>query len=435
MTVKLAMTAISTETSVPAASGSAAGAVRPVHSRIRLDFLDGIRGLASLDIALCHAGIQVDGHNVCRLLPTLTALTFAHTAVAIFIVLSGYCLMLPVVRSAEISGAPDSLQGILPYLGRRARRILPAYYAALALCLIVMALVPGGPKSVGNWWSTMWPAFSPGVLISHLLLVHNFNAPWIYKIDAPMWSVATEWQIYFLFPLLLLPLHRRLGAVAAIVGAIVVSLSVVYLFPGHELGCPWFLALFAMGMLAAGNYPSLPNAAAWRAKIPWGWAFLVTLAVWAIMAIPTILSILPAIVATMYSALLKPLGGLKFVDNWKFRCLYELVSGISVACFLSWAAGRSVKEHLSRGLRRSLTLSLLSSGFAIGLGTFSYSLYLTHALIEALFETLFSRLPLGPNTRAFSFVIVATVAAVAFAYVFYLAFEKPFMKRQAHRTK
>ena len=258
------MTAASIEAPIAAAPPSAGSALQPQRSRIRLDFLDGIRGLAALDIAFCHAGIQVNDNGVWWGLPRLVSLTFSHTAVAIFIVLSGYCLMLPVVRSSGASSDPDSLQGIMPYLGRRARRILPPYYGALALCLIAMALVPGGPGSVGNWWSTMWPAFTPGVLISHLLLVHNVRADWIYKIDAPTWSVATEWQIYFLFPLLLLPLHRRFGAVATLLGATVIGLLPVYLFPGHEMGCPWFLALFALGMQAAANYPGLPSAPPWR---------------------------------------------------------------------------------------------------------------------------------------------------------------------------
>jgi peptidoglycan/LPS O-acetylase OafA/YrhL len=119
-----------------------------------------------------------------------------------------------------------------------------------------------------------------------------------------------------------------------------------------------------------------------------------------------------------------------FFGNWKFRFLCDLLSGVCVACFLSWAAGRSVREHARVDARRSFVLSLLSSKFAVGLGAFSYSLYPTHAPVEALLERLFSKPALGPNVRAFSFVIAATAASVAFGYLFHLVLEKPFMKRR-----
>ena len=61
-----------------------------------------------------------------------------HYAVAVFIVLSGFCLMLPVTRdpNGRLPG------GFAAYLGRRARRILPPYYAALGMCWIAIALIP-----------------------------------------------------------------------------------------------------------------------------------------------------------------------------------------------------------------------------------------------------------------------------------------------------
>ena len=73
--------------------------------RVRLDFLDGIRGLSALYVVLYHAippkavvGTSA-AHNLVR------KMTFpihqGHLAVAIFIVLSGYCLMLPIAKSAD----------------------------------------------------------------------------------------------------------------------------------------------------------------------------------------------------------------------------------------------------------------------------------------------------------------------------------------------
>ena len=74
------------------------------------------------------------------------------------------------------------------------------------------------------------PAFTPGVIVSHLLLIHNFNPDWHSKIDYPMWSVATEWQIYFLFPLVLLPVWKRFGAAAAVGAGFLIGLVPLFLF-------------------------------------------------------------------------------------------------------------------------------------------------------------------------------------------------------------
>src|SRR5579872_5149061 len=76
--------------------------------RVRLDFLDGIRGLAALYVAFFHVAgalAKLSPADAARTpaLALLAArgLSFGHQAVGVFMVLSGYCLMLPVVRSAD----------------------------------------------------------------------------------------------------------------------------------------------------------------------------------------------------------------------------------------------------------------------------------------------------------------------------------------------
>jgi peptidoglycan/LPS O-acetylase OafA/YrhL len=109
--------------------------LNPVKStKIRLDYLDGMRGLAALYVVWFH--IYLDAINTKSgivqlpyLLHSIIEVFMSHGAssVAIFIVLSGYCLMLPVARSSD-----GKLRGgVIDYIKRRARRILPPYYAAL----------------------------------------------------------------------------------------------------------------------------------------------------------------------------------------------------------------------------------------------------------------------------------------------------------------
>ena len=118
-----------------------------------------------------------------------TVLGYGHLAVDVFIVLSGYCLMLPVAASADLK----LRGGLIGYIKRRAWRIVPPYYAALCVALII-ALTNGA-----------YHMFSPGDVAAHLLLIHNLNPDWLYSINAPMWSIAVEWQIYFVFGASLLP--------------------------------------------------------------------------------------------------------------------------------------------------------------------------------------------------------------------------------------
>src|SRR5437016_5916610 len=136
-------------------------------TRIRLDFLDGLRGLAALYVVLSHVYSEITwnggaAHLSHTLLHLLKPLSYGRYAVDVFIVLSGYCLMLPVARSAD-----GKLRGGAgEYLKRRARRILPPYYAALALTLALAALVPWLRQGTGEYWDQSLPAFKPDVIVS-----------------------------------------------------------------------------------------------------------------------------------------------------------------------------------------------------------------------------------------------------------------------------
>ena len=110
------------------------------NPRLRMAYLDGIRGLAALYVVLVHS---YDYSSALPLQPALLWLAMAKFvrygmfAVVIFIVLSGYCLMLPIVRSNKryFSG------GLLEFFKRRIRRILPPYYAALVFCILISGLI------------------------------------------------------------------------------------------------------------------------------------------------------------------------------------------------------------------------------------------------------------------------------------------------------
>src|ERR1041385_1529951 len=86
--------------STPHSQATTESATSEAHanSRVHLAYLDGLRGLAALYIVLYHAQSMLSG------LPSkvdlgLSVITLGRFSVTIFIVLSGYCLMLPVASS------------------------------------------------------------------------------------------------------------------------------------------------------------------------------------------------------------------------------------------------------------------------------------------------------------------------------------------------
>ena len=158
----------------------------------RLGALDGLRGLAALYVVLGHCLGFVPQTSGSDYNHDYVYLSHGHEAVVLFIVISGYCLALPLMQG-KWSGAKD-------FYRRRVRRILPAYYAAFlfALALVVTRAIPCD-VNVPN------PHLTTAGIISHLLLMSNLigignlgNS----EINGCFWSVALECQIYVVFPLL-----------------------------------------------------------------------------------------------------------------------------------------------------------------------------------------------------------------------------------------
>ena len=101
------------------------------------DFLDGVRAIAALWVVLSHLWIIPFGMNAHDgWLGRLTNWTlYSHFAVDVFIVVSGFCLILPVARTGALEG------GAWPFFRRRARRILPPFYAALVFSVAAVLAV------------------------------------------------------------------------------------------------------------------------------------------------------------------------------------------------------------------------------------------------------------------------------------------------------
>lgn len=371
---------------------------------IRLDYLDALRGLAALYVTLGH--ILLDGpaldenrNWVERCLAEV--LSHGRIGVAIFIVLSGYCLMLPVAQS----GSFRLRQGWRTYLLRRTKRIYPPYLAALGFSMLVLALLPDNLAARSHWLTTFEPNSGWSNFLAHLFLVHNLDNAWLFKINAPFWSVATEWQIYFIFPALILPVAARVGIGWTVLLTAVLALAVIFIFRRFETAAPWFASLFSMGCVAAwithGRHQTelSPRTRTWS-----GWMAGLGLAVVMLL-----------------------FGGRMDGWTWRWQFLSDMVTGGVVASFLVWLFLSHSKTNL---VRRFLELGPL-----IKLGRISYSLYLTHAFpaCAAVIGFSFFDGQLSAAAHFWGVLLMGTAGSIAVSIPFYYLFERPFVNHRMGR--
>jgi len=382
------------------------GAAAPGLAIPFLPYLEGLRGLAALYVALYHVVLTLDGvrPGASAVIPFSGAwLKWGHFAVALFIVISGYVLALPVVVRGSLSG------GVRGFFMRRARRLLPGYYAALVLAM---------PFWIAQLHFTQDDA-SPlriiGNFIVHALLLHNVSQHTIQTIDGPLWSVAVECQIYLVFAFVLLPVVRRFGlgtmvALAFAIGLLPLAIGTLrHDSPRYALddSCYWFIGIFALGSAAA--YVAHGRDALFarlRERVPWR-------TVWAIATV--------AFIALAYDRVVTEVPPWEF---WQPDIALGVVAAVGFVILATSPTGR-----LS-----SPTIAWLSSKPCVLLGTFSYSLYLIHfPILVTVMQTL-SGTPLSnPQIVVLCYGVVIP-AIVALAYAFSLAFEKPFVSAYRRRA-
>ena len=198
--------------------------------------------------------------------------SFGHQAVGLFIVLSGFCLMLPVAK-----GDGTLRGGAWNFYKKRARRILPTYYLALAVCLLLIGTILN--QKTGSPWDMAIPVTTKD-LVTHFLLIHDALLGTGGKINYPLWTVSVEWRIYFVFPLLVFA-WRKIGALKTTAIAVVTGYLLLILLRPTFLQTQvngissQYLGLFAMGMLGAGiTFSRDEGFARLRQRVPWGWVAL-----------------------------------------------------------------------------------------------------------------------------------------------------------------
>ncbi len=342
-------------------------------------------------VLISHAWLTVwpiyflDKHPVGAMATATGWMLYGRFAVDIFIVVSGFCLMLPVMSAGGMLRG-----GMMEFYRRRAWRILPPYYAALGLSVLLCWLFIG--EKTGTHWDISLPADGPAIL-AHLFMIQNVI--YTYKVNHALWSIAVEWQIYFLLPPMIW-FARRIGILP------VVLLSI---FAGYfaswgaratrfDSATFYYLGLFALGVYAAhlsATPRSLPR--------------------WTLLGVSLPLTVLIMIVCANLT-------------------LHEY---ILYTPWLDLAAGLAVVPILVAGVRypNAVISRVLSAKPLVVIGAFSYSLYLIHApLLQLVWQYAIAPLGLGPNLSFLLLIGFGCPVIVSAAFVFYRMVEKPCLGRR-----
>ena len=195
--------------------------------------LDGLRGLAVLLVLAQHLGLPVFRGG-------------GLVGVLLFFVLSGFLITWLLLDEHAATGRID----IRAFYVRRARRLLPAFVAMLAVVVGVAALV-------GNLGGIAGPAIVAGAYVAN----------WSHLFDIDMgplnhtWSLSVEEQFYIVWPAVLIGFFafRRLGWVI-----LAACVAAVLWFMPMTGGAIAFGAL--LGVVVRRNLvPAMPAAVGWAA--------------------------------------------------------------------------------------------------------------------------------------------------------------------------
>lgn len=369
----------------------------PAAAKAHLAFIDGLRGLAMLMVLLFHGWV----HNGCwhlnvplgpgRCVNLAAPLGSGYTGVHLFLVLSGFCLFWPFVSGARAE--PTLWQ----FARKRCRRILPPYYVTLALF--------GGVALVQSWLSAA-PAHSAGYVLDwlwlHAALLHNLFPGYVTAINAPLWTLALEFQLYILFPVFV-EAYRR--------------------FDGHAVLLTVFAFTIAFRCLVGhAALPGDPVAASVLTNSVFGRCFEFALGMFAAQR-----------VAQRHrdgGPLLRPADGgivaafalLTAVDHWFWR----LGTTSDAKWGLIYAGLLLAGSHPQFLLHR-----LLSARWLVACGIFSYSVYLIHEPLMIALRLYAVTRPLSNAANAALELCVAAPLMLAVGYGFHLLFERPFMAAPA----
>ena len=357
----------------------------------RFKYVEGLRALACLTVVFNHAIAESYPSAYHVSIPENLSLlrlwfAFGHHAVTAFIVISGFCLGLPAASQQfkrEI--------GWGTFMVRRIARILPPYYAALIISLIIAWAFFPSPVGIHYDFSAHPRSID---ILSHVLILQNIVGTG--EINYSLWSIATELHIYAGFPLLVKVLSKRGGWFLALLG-VLISFALSFLLLETRLSRAYvhlagaFIVGVGASWVVSGDHNHNFTNILRKISKPVAIGFMTLVVVWTI--------ILPR---SLYKPFILP---------------HDFLVMIGIGAILIWCGS------ISGFGRKLLELKPL-----VWLGERSYSLYLLHVPIQAaLLKVAINSLDLTHTERLVFSLTVGFGILLGLTWVFHRFVEIPAM--------
>lgn len=333
--------------------------------------IDGLRAVAVLPVILFHAGFQ--------------SFSGGYVGVDVFFVISGY-LITSIILIEKQAGTFD----LVTFYERRVRRILPALFFVMAVCIPFawLWLTPN------NFRYFSQSVFSVTVFLSNVyfwLRSGYFDLASEFKPLLHTWSLAVEEQYYLVFPLFIL-LMWKLGR-RWIVGLLVVffgaSLALAEWGAYNKPTATFFLAPMRAWELALGSFTAFYFTGRWS---------------------PTISNNAHQILSAT-GIFLIAFAVFTFGKNTPFPGFYALVPTLGTVLIILFATPATIVG------------TVLGSRAFVGIGLISYSAYLWHQPLLA-----FARNRFGADLNV-TLLAGLCLAALGLAYLSWRFIERPFRNR------
>jgi peptidoglycan/LPS O-acetylase OafA/YrhL len=329
--------------------------------------IDGLRAVAVIPVVLFHAGFEI--------------FSGGYVGVDVFFVISGY-----LITSIIISELEQGEFSIVRFYERRARRILPALFFVMLVC-IPFAWIWMTPSQIEDFGRSL---VAVSLFASNILFWSKIDYFAPAAEQNPLlhtWSLAVEEQYYMLFPLLLLLAWRfgRPRVLYMIAAIAVVSLLLCEWGWRHTPVANFYLAPTRAWELLAGSLCAFMQFGKEQKRNDVLAALGLGLIVFAILV---------------------------FDASTPFPSLYALAPVGGTALIILFGASGT------------WTARLLSLRPIVGIGLISYSIYLWH---QPLFA--FARI-YNPHTPSQLTMLCLAALSLVLAYFSWQYIEKPFRRKQ-----
>jgi peptidoglycan/LPS O-acetylase OafA/YrhL len=387
-----------TITSPPTRPAAVSAALQPTQ---RDPALDGLRGLAVLMVFFFHYGGGLKSHEpAVRFLGMLTEAGW--TGVVLFFALSGFLI------TGSLWDSIGQKHRLRNFYTRRALRILPLYFVALAASVIFSI-------ARGFTFAELKPIWLYVFFLQDMPHLANLAAQFAPALPLyHLWTLAVEEQFYLLWPLLLLFAHSRRHALRLsiwLIGLTEVFLIMVYTLMGFKgaraaqiydkflFVHTSALAMGAAASLAMGNRASPTGRKPGSHRIIRKWA------------LPAFAAGIALFIYTSYTS-----------GTFYLNLPLQFWLGLPA---ISLSAAAAIPLVLRTGMPRKV-FSFAPLGW---LGRISYGFYIFHILLEPFFDRLalhFVHAGAGEDYQL-ARLLFAFPVTVAISWLSFNLFERPIL--------